>query len=38
VLMFVPLINLLTLLVVNGRATRVLRDAGYRVGLLGASR
>ena len=38
VLMFLPLINLLTLLVVNGRATRVLRDAGYRVGLLGASR
>jgi hypothetical protein len=38
VLMFVPLINLVTLLIVNTRATRLLRDAGYRVGLLGASR
>jgi hypothetical protein len=37
-LMFLPLINLITLLVVNARATRVLRDAGYKVGLLGASR
>ncbi|HUG77591.1 MAG TPA: hypothetical protein VML57_08925 [Burkholderiales bacterium] len=38
VLMFVPLINLITLLVLNGRATARLRDAGYKVGLLGASR
>ncbi|MGE5823767.1 MAG: hypothetical protein ACM36A_04160 [Bacteroidota bacterium] len=38
VLMFVPLVNLIVLLVVSGRATRALRDAGYRVGLLGASK
>jgi hypothetical membrane protein len=38
VLMFVPLVNLIVLLVVSGRATRALRGAGYRVGLLGASR
>jgi hypothetical protein len=38
VLMFVPLVNLIVLLVVSGRATRALRGAGYRVGLLGASK
>ncbi len=38
VLMFVPLINLITLLVVNSKATSALRNAGYRVGFLGASR
>lgn len=37
-LMFVPLVNLIVLLVVSGRATRALRAAGYRVGLLGASK
>ena len=35
-LMFVPLINVITLLVINSRATRRLRDAGYTVGLMGA--
>jgi hypothetical protein len=35
-LMFVPLVNLITLLVLNGRATKMLREAGYAVGLLGA--
>ena len=38
VLMFVPLLNLVTLLVLNSRANRVLRGAGYTVGLLGASK
>jgi hypothetical protein len=28
--------NLITLLVLNGRATKMLREAGYTVGLLGA--
>jgi hypothetical protein len=34
--MFVPLINLLVLLRINGNATNRLRTAGYKVGLLGA--
>ena len=38
VLMFVPLLNLITLLVVNSRATTALRNAGYKVGFLGASK
>lgn len=38
VLMFVPLLSLIVLLVLNGRATARLRAAGYRVGLLGATR
>lgn len=37
VLMLVPLVNLITLLVLNSKATSRLREAGYRVGLLGAS-
>jgi hypothetical protein len=36
-LMFVPLVSLIVLLVLNSRATKILRAAGYRVGLLGAS-
>lgn len=36
--MFIPLVNLITLLIVNSRATRHLRNAGYKVGLLGASK
>lgn len=36
VLTLVPIIGLVVLLVVNSRATRVLRDAGISVGLLGA--
>jgi hypothetical protein len=36
--MFIPLINLITLLVLNSRATTHLRNAGYKVGLLGASK
>ena len=38
ILMFVPLVNLITLLIVNSRATSRLRDAGYKVGLMGASK
>ncbi len=36
VLLFAPCINLLVLLGINHRATRLLRTAGVRVGLLGA--
>lgn len=36
-LMFVPLISLLVLLRYNRKATRLLRDAGLKVGLMGAS-
>ena len=35
-LMFIPLVNLMTLLILNGKATRALRDAGIKVGLMGA--
>jgi hypothetical protein len=35
VLLFAPCINLLVLLVINRRATRALRNAGLRVGLMG---
>jgi len=38
ILMFVPLVGLITLLVLNSKATSLLRAAGYKVGLLGASR
>jgi len=34
--MFIPLVNLLVLLVLNGRATRRLEAAGLKVGLMGA--
>ncbi len=36
ILTFIPLIGLLVLLMVNGKATRVLRAHGVEVGLLGA--
>jgi hypothetical protein len=36
ILMIVPLVNLITMLVLSMRATRALRKAGIRVGLLGA--
>jgi hypothetical protein len=38
VAMFIPLVGLITLLVLNSRATRHLTSAGYKVGLLGASK
>ena len=37
-LMILPLVNLITLLILNGRATKVLRANGYKVGLMGASK
>ena len=36
VLCLLPLVGLLVLLAVNGKATRVLKQNGIRVGLLGA--
>lgn len=36
VLAFVPLVNLIALLYLSARTNRLLRDAGWRVGLLGA--
>ncbi len=38
ILLLVPLIGLITLLVLNSRATNTLKAAGYKVGLLGARR
>jgi len=37
IFMIVPIINILLLLIVNARATRKLRQAGYKVGFLGVS-
>jgi len=37
ILVFFPLIGLITLLVINGRATKILREAGLRVGLMGVN-
>lgn len=36
ILALVPCIGLLVLLVINGKATNILKDNGFRVGLLGA--
>ena len=38
ILLLIPLIGLITLLILNSKATTALRAAGYKVGLLGASR
>ncbi len=38
ILMFIPLISLITLLILNSIATKRLREGGYKVGLLGASK
>ena len=37
IFLIVPFINILLLLIVNARATRKLRQAGYKVGFLGVS-
>ncbi|NRA40197.1 MAG: hypothetical protein HRU15_18775 [Planctomycetes bacterium] len=37
IVMMIPLIGLLVLLSLNGRATKILKESGYKVGLLGAS-
>jgi len=34
--MFIPLVNILVLVSMSSRATKRLKDAGYKVGLLGA--
>ena len=36
-LILIPLVGLLVLLLINGKATRILRENGIRVGLLGAN-
>lgn len=36
--MLIPLVNIVVLLVLNARATKALRAAGYTVGLMGASK
>jgi hypothetical protein len=38
VLIFYPLINLIVLVILSVKATRLLREAGWSVGLLGARR
>jgi hypothetical protein len=38
ILMLIPVVSLITLLIVNVRANRSLREAGYKVGLFGARR
>lgn len=38
ILAAIPLVGLVMLLIVNGRATKALRASGYKVGLLGARR
>lgn len=35
ILMFIPLVNLITLVILSFKATKKLRGAGYEVGLLG---
>jgi len=35
---FIPLVGLIVLLMVNARATKALKENGYKVGLLGASK
>lgn len=37
IFMLVPLVNIITLLILSSRATKALRSAGFKVGLLGAS-
>jgi len=36
ILLFIPLMNIVMLLILSSRATRALRQAGYRVGFFGA--
>lgn len=35
---FIPLVNIIVLLILSSKATKLLREAGFTVGLLGASR
>jgi hypothetical protein len=36
ILLFIPLVNIVMLLILSSRSTRALRQAGYRVGFFGA--
>ncbi|MGZ4393669.1 MAG: hypothetical protein ACXVRK_16375 [Gaiellaceae bacterium] len=36
--MFVPIVNLFVLMVLNGRAMKALKPAGYKLGFLGSSK
>jgi len=36
ILLFIPVLNIVILLILSSRATRALRQAGYRVGFFGA--
>lgn len=36
ILTLVPLVNLIVLLIINGKATKILREHGIKVGLMGA--
>lgn len=36
ILLFIPLVNIVILLILSSRTTRTLREAGYRVGFFGA--
>ena len=36
ILTLIPLVGLIVLLIINGKATKVLRDHGIQVGLMGA--
>ena len=38
VLMIIPMVSIITLLVLNSQAIKVLKDSGYKVGLMGASK
>ena len=38
ILMIIPLLNLITLVILNSKATTTLRNNGYKVGLLGAEK
>ena len=38
ILLFIPLVNIFVLLRINAQATKTLREAGYKVGLMGAKR
>jgi hypothetical protein len=35
--MFIPIISLLTMAFLNGKASKILKDNGFKVGLLGAN-
>ena len=37
ILMLIPLVNLVVLLVLNGQATKALKEHGYNVGVFGAA-